>query len=279
MVRIYKYEIIRRLKTIFVLCGVMLGMTIVSILLSVVFQLKINNMDSIFWFEDIVVSVWWSLTILALFFIPAVMFFNCSNAHIRELLYNNTNYLILTIPVPTWKILLGRWLAGLTEYCIYFFVSIICMFSWLTAIMPSFKASINFLKALFLNIFANPALFLVVIVYAFALFALIGMTIIMINILIRSFIKKRNMSMAIAIVLYIFLFFVLNEIALKLSSKLNWVLPINVNIFNYHDIESITILTRNETLNIPMVTPIIWLILSATFFGISAWLLEKKVEV
>ncbi|MEL3907887.1 MAG: hypothetical protein P1P64_02600 [Treponemataceae bacterium] len=274
MGKIYKYEMIRRSKAIFILGGIMLGMTLISIILSLLFRVDFNYVENM----PMYARIWCVLTLLAISFIPLLMFFTCSHAHIKEMLYRDTNYLMLTIPLSSRKILLGRWLAGLTEYIIYVALSFISIFSWLTIIMPSLEDATFFLKLLVLNIFGNPVGVFVVLSYALSLFALVGMTIIMVQMFIRSFIKKRGLTFAIAIVAYIFMFFVMNDIAINLSLRLNWNLPITITAFSANDFHS-NIVVEKHTWSAPMVLPIVWLALSTGFFFISSWLLEKKVEV
>lgn len=272
MRRIYKYEIIRRSRAIFIFSGIMLMMTLVSIIFGLPYKDHSHTLENF----PSYLSIWWVLTVMALTIIPFVMLFTCSNAHITEMLFKNTNYLMQTIPVPSWQIILGRWLAGLTEFVIYVLVSMICWISWAAVMSDGHSGSL--LKAIFLNITKNPATILVVITFCFSFFALLGMTIIMIITLIRSFIKKRGITTAITIVAAIFFFSLLNDFASKLSDKLNWILEVPFTSYSYYS-SDYNLVPHSRTLHFPMVIPIFWFIMGIVFFLIASFLLEKKVEV
>ena len=119
MGRIFKYEIRRRLNTILILSGTMIVLSIGSMVLLGIFKTPFSSMGT-------TGDLWLGLTFFALAFIPLVMFFTCSNGHIDELLYKDTNYLMLTIPIRSEAILGGRILAGFVEYLIYSLIA--CIF-------------------------------------------------------------------------------------------------------------------------------------------------------
>jgi len=112
-------------------------------------------------------------------------------------------------------------------------------------------------------------------------FALIGMMITMVNTLMRSLIKKQGLATAGAIVLFIFLFFLLNNAAGYLDSYINWTVYVPVTSFTFDSIQwmLLGIKETNATIPFPMLIPIMWFLLSLPFFFVSSWLLEHKVEL
>lgn len=272
MGHIYKYEMIRRGKNILIIGGVMLGMTLISVILSLALHLSAYRQPA-----PTYATIWLSLTILAIVMIPIVMFFTCCHAHINELLFKDTNYLMLTIPVASWKILLGRWLAGLSEYLIYIILSLLCFVCFALSLTASNVGHVlQTIKSLFISVTGNTSGLFILLAYFLALFALVGMTIITVNIIIRSLIKKRKLTTAISIIVCIFLFFLLNDFATWMSDQLNWVSRIKLTGYIY---DGTNIISEPIMIPIHMVVPIIWTVLAAAFFFVSSWLLEKKVEV
>lgn len=273
MGHIFKYEMIRRSKNILILGGLMLGMTIISTMLVLALGTPLydNKLPTY-------AKLWLVINFISIVLIPIVMFFTCCHAHITEFLFKDTNYLMLTLPLAAWKILLGRWLAGLCEYLIYAVSALFCSFIYFTSIfIRHYNLLLKILRGVFLNISANPAGVFVFIAYCLATFALVGMTIIMLNMIIRAFIKKRGLTTAISIVVCIFLFFLLNNFAANLSDTLNLVVYIPVKTYNIEIGGLVTSETFEQKLH--LVVPLIWTVLATGFFFVSSWLLEKKVEV
>ena len=103
MINIFLYELRRRVKAMIVFGSVVAGMTLISIVLSLVFNFKLDNGN----FgggkpiPDFAV-IWWVLTVLAMLYVGIAMFYTCCSGHIREVLFKDTNYLMLTIPLPAW---------------------------------------------------------------------------------------------------------------------------------------------------------------------------------
>ena len=86
MRNIFMYELRRRAKSMIVLGSVVAGMTLISIILSLIFNFKLIGFDapdsqSIPSFA----VIWWVLTTLAMFYVGIAMFFTCCSGHIRAL--------------------------------------------------------------------------------------------------------------------------------------------------------------------------------------------------
>lgn len=282
MRNIFMYELRRRAKSMIVLGSVVAGMTLISIILSLIFNFKLIGFDapdsqSIPSFA----VIWWVLTTLAMFYVGIAMFFTCCSGHISEMLFKDTNYLMLTIPLPAWKIILGRWLAGLVEYLGYIVLLMVCSLSWLFFLTPKVSNNYSLGHLILLNTLNNPLFIFALLMYVISAFALIGMMITMVNTLMRSLIKKQGLATAGAIVLFIFMFFLLNDIAGRLNTYLRWTIDIPITSFVFSSLPwtAFGVKETNGTLPFQILVPIVWLLLSMPFFFVSSWLLEHKVEL
>ena len=282
MINIFLYELRRRVKAMIVFGSVVAGMTLISIVLSLVFNFKLDNGN----FgggkpiPDFAV-IWWVLTVLAMFYVGIAMFFTCCSGHISEMLFKDTNYLMLTIPLPAWKIILGRWLAGLVEYLGYIVLLMVCSLSWLFFLTPKVSNNYSLGHLILLNTLNNPLFIFALLMYVISAFALIGMMITMVNTLMCSLIKKQGLATAGAIVLFIFMFFLLNDIAGRLNTYLRWTIDIPITSFVFSSLPwtAFGVKETNGTLPFQILVPIMWFLLSLPFFFVSSWLLEHKVEL
>ena len=197
------------------------------------------------------------------------------------MLFKDTNYLMLTIPLPAWKIILGRWLAGLVEYLGYIVLLMVCSLSWLFFLTPKVSNNYSLGHLILLNTLNNPLFIFALLMYVISAFALIGMMITMVNTLMRSLIKKQGLATAGAIVLFIFMFFLLNDIAGRLNTYLRWTIDIPITSFVFSSLPwtAFGVKETNGTLPFQILVPIVWLLLSMPFFFVSSWLLEHKVEL
>ncbi len=282
MINIFLYELRRRVKAMIVLGSVVAGMTLISIVLSLVFNFKLVGFDAPY--SQSIPSfavIWWVLTTLAMFYVGIAMFFTCCSGHISEMLFKDTNYLMLTIPLPAWKIILGRWLAGLVEYLGYIVLLMVCSLSWLFFLTPKVSNNYSLGHLILLNTLNNPLFIFALLMYVISAFALIGMMITMVNTLMRSLIKKQGLATAGAIVLFIFMFFLLNDIAGRLNTYLRWTIDIPITSFVFSSLPwtAFGVKETNGTLPFQILVPIVWLLLSMPFFFVSSWLLEHKVEL
>ena len=276
MGRIFKYEIRRRLNTILILSGTMAVLAIGSMILLGVFKNPLGTMGTTGTTGDL----WLGLTFFALAFIPLVMFFTCSNGHIDELLYKDTNYLMLTIPIRSESILGGRILAGFVEYLIYAIIASI-FFIVIGAQQAVFygqsgQTLISVLGDVFYQIFVQNFLpFLYGVLLLVSLFLLVGTAFMFVKALTRSFIRKKMAAQIIAIILFILIFARIIALGMYLSTRWDLVQYIDLRLVDsqYHPFGNI------QPLPVHLVTVIMTLLISAGFFAATSWLFNKKVEL
>lgn len=279
MGRIFKYEMRRRLNIILILGGVMKVLAIGAIILMLFdktgsnFSYDKSNGSPVFW--------WHMITFFACTFIPMVMFFMCSNGHVEELLYKDTNYLMLTIPIKSQSILAGRILAGFTEYIIYAAISLVffILFAAIQSAQFSPNDTVTFMSALSLilkNIFvynALPVLYMLLLVISS--FLLVGTVFIFVKALTRSFIRRKNLAHFIAIILFILVMSQIIKLGANLSIRWELVQYIDVN-FIWNETTSPL---RLQAMPIYLVSIIMTFLLSGVFFVASSWLIENQVEL
>lgn len=274
MGKIFKYEMRRRRNTILILSGTMSILSIGTILLLSMFRTPFaGGMGT-------TGGLWLGITFFALMFIPLVMFFTCSNGHIDELLYKDTNYLMLTIPIRSEKILGGRLLAGFVEFLIYLLISV--FFSIIIGIQQTFfygsagKRIISFSGNIFFNIFTENLLPLVYgILLLVSSFLLVGTAFMFVKALTRSFIRKKMIAEIIAIILFILIFERVISFGTYLSNSWDLVQYIDLRLMYspYQPLGNI------QPIPVYLIPIIMTLLASAGFFAATSWLFNKKVEL
>ncbi|UTC64422.1 hypothetical protein E4O00_11600 [Treponema sp. OMZ 788] len=273
MGRIFKYEIRRRLTTILILSGTMIVLSLGSIALLGIFKTPFGTMGT-------TGGLWLGLTFFALFFIPLVMFFTCSNGHIDELLYKDTNYLMLTIPIRSEAILGGRILAGFVEYLIYTLIAAV-FFIVIGAQQTVFygasgRTVISVLGDIFYQIFAQNFLpFLYGILLLVSSFLLVGTAFMFVKALTRSFIRKKMTAQIIAVILFVLIFERIIAFGTYLSTEWDLVQYIDLRfvVSQYQPLGHI------QPIPVHLVTVIMTMLISAGFFAATSWLFNKKVEL
>ncbi|AGT43031.1 hypothetical protein [Treponema pedis] len=280
MIRIFKYEMRRRLNMILTLGGLMTALSIGSILLILVTGMPINNAISgstIFW--------WYLITFFAIIFIPMVMFFMCSNGHVDELLYKDTNYLMLTIPIRSEEILGGRLLAGFAEYCIYSVISVIFFIIFAALQVTSAEsgsymsvgfgfAFLGILENIFVYNFLPTLYFLLLIISGFLL---VGTVFMCVKALTRSFIRKKNLAQFIAIILFIMIMSQISKLGSYLSRQWNLVQYLDLSLhFNFAANDGSMF---SQPIPVYLVTTIMTFLLAGGFFVAASWLIREKVEL
>jgi hypothetical protein len=273
MGRIFKYEIRRRLNTILILSGTMIVLSIGSMVLLGIFKTPFSSMGT-------TGNLWLGLTFFALAFIPLVMFFTCSNGHIDELLYKDTNYLMLTIPIRSEAILGGRILAGFVEYLIYSLIA--CIFFIVIGAQQAVfygqagQTLISVLGDVFYQIFVQNFLpFLYGVLLLVSAFLLVGTAFMFVKALTRSFIRKKMAAQIIAVILFILIFERIIALGTYLSTRWDLVQYIDLRLMSsqYYSLVNI------QPLPVHLVTIIMTMIISAGFFAATSWLFDKKVEL
>ena len=273
MGRIFKYEIRRRLNTILILSGTMAVLAIGSMVLLGIFKTPLGTMGT-------TGNLWLGLTFFALAFIPLVMFFTCSNGHIDELLYKDTNYLMLTIPIRSEAILGGRILAGFVEYLIYALIA--CIFFIIIGAQQavfygqSGQTLISVLGDVFYQIFIQNFLpFLYGVLLLVSSFLLVGTAFMFVKALTRSFIRKKMAAQIIAVILFILIFERIIALGTYLSTRWDLVQYIDLRLMSSQYDAFVNI----QPMPVHLVTIIMTMLISADFFAATSWLFNKKVEL
>ena len=212
-----------------------------------------------------------------------VLFFACSTGHVENLLYKDSNYLMLTVPRHGWEIIGGRMIAGLLEFLIYIIpaICIAIIHGGIGSILLSqgeysFFTTLGFFfqKAVVFNF---PAL-LQLSLYALCIFFTVGVFLIFATVVSRSFIKNKGIATVIAIVVFVTVINWTQNLGNFLSSKLNWYTNFTVRIPQEMGFRSIMQFTE-KNFQIPFTPFLIFLVLAAVLFVASSWLLEEKVEI
>ncbi len=297
MGRIFKYELRRRRNTIFILSGIMLALsigTLIFMLTGSVFNPD-NPSSSKF-------SLWVILTFTSLSMIPLISFFTCSNGHVDELLYKDTNYLMLSIPVKSYEIIGGRILAGFVEFLIYSVISFVFTLIFVTTQIftittrnvansmyiyrnfnmlgdasetsPSF---FSILGKILYNIFGlniMPTLYFLF--SAIAIFLLVGTVFMCVKALTRSFIRKKLLGQIVTVILLILIYDRIIRFGIYLSRKWELVQYIEIKLLQ---VENGMYAVHTQAIPVFLVTTIFTLVIAVGFFFLTTWLFEKKVEL
>ncbi len=297
MGRIFKYELRRRRNTIFILSGIMIALSIVTLILMITGKIftPYNQEHSSF-------SLWIVLTFLSLSMIPIVSFFTCSNGHVDELLYKDTNYLMLSIPVKSYEIIGGRILAGFVEFMIYSVISFVFMLIFvatqvfkvsmynvengiyvyknldilgtMAGTSPSFFAILG--KILF-NIFVlNIMPLLYFLLSIISIFLLVGTVFMCVKALTRSFIRKKLLGQIVTVILLVLIYDRIIRLGIYLSRKWELVQYIDLKFLQF---QNGMYMTQTQSVPVFLVTTIFTLVIAVAFFFLTTWLFDKKVEL
>ena len=275
MKRIFKYAFLQRLPSIILSCAVMACMSVVE-LLFLAFTKNIFNGFYMLWFV---------LTVIALTVIPLFLFIRCSSGYARTLLFTNESYLMLTLPVRTEYILLGRILCGLTELLICMVVSAVFLVAvgigWTYHYIgftsqQFFQVAADILTLIFLKNFP----FIVLTLFSSLVsFIFIGNVALAVQTAIRSFNIKRMRGVWIVgfILIFIGTLFFTGRIEATAGRALGAYCPVTVYGLQYADTAHATY--PHFVINIPVVSILISLGIGIACFFASVWLLKRKVEV
>ncbi len=297
MGRIFKYELRRRRNTIFILSGIMIALSIVTLILMLTGKIftPYNQQHSSF-------SLWIVLTFLSLSMIPIISFFTCSNGHVDELLYKDTNYLMLSIPVKSYEIIGGRILAGFVEFLIYSVISFVFMLIFvatqifnvsvfnaengmyvyknldilgnMVGTTPSFFTIFG--KILY-NIFVlNIMPLLYFLLSIISIFLLVGTVFMCVKALTRSFIRKKFLGQIVTIILLVLIYDRIIRFGMYLSRK--WALVQYIDL-KFLQFQNGMYTVQTQAIPVFLVTTIFTLVIAVAFFFLTAWLFDKKVEL
>lgn len=274
MKRIFKYTFLQRLPSIILSCAVMVCMSGVE-LLFLAFTKNIFNGFYMLWFV---------LTVIALTVIPLFLFIRCSSGYARTLLFTDESYLMLTLPVRTEYIVLGRILCGLAELMICMVVSgvfsIAVGIGWTYHYIGFtserfFRVAQDILTLVFLKNFPLIAFMLL---GALVSFIFIGNVALVVQTAIRSFHIKRMRGVWIVGFILIFTgtLFLTGRIEAMTGRFFGSYCPITV-----YGIQYTTQIASYPSIvvNVPVVSTLISLAVGVACFFASVWLLKRKVEV
>lgn len=280
MKRIFKYTFLQRIPAIVLHCAIMACMSGVEM----IFLTLTKDVTHVFYL------MWFVLTVLALAVIPLSVFIKCSSGYAHTLLFTNESYLMLTLPVRTEWILLGRILCGLLEFIMcaavsVLFLSIVAIF-WNSYYMgfdvhDFFRLITDLPSILARNI---PGLFALLFIFI-AAFILIGNVALVVQTVLRSFNIKRMRALWTVggILAFMSILYFIGKIETQIGMALGDYCTITVHRIAYHDStyhDSMRSVTYPSTsVSIPVVSIVLSIGLGIGFFFISTWLLKKKVEV
>ena len=274
MKRIFKYTFLQRLPSIILSCAIMACMSGVE-LLFLAFTKNIFNGFYMLWFV---------LTVIALTVIPLFLFIRCSSGYARTLLFTDESYLMLTLPVRTEFILLGRILCGLAELMICIAVSgvfsIAIWIGWTYHYIgftseQFFRVAGDILTLIFLK---NFPLLVLMLFGSLVSFIFIGNVALAVQTVMRSFNIKRMRGVWIVGFILIFTgtLFLTGRVEAMAGRALGAYCPITVYGIKYAaQIASYP----GMVINVPIVSTFISLGIGIACFFASAWLLKRKVEV
>ena len=274
MKRIFKYTFLQRLPSIILSCAVMAGMSGVE-LLFLAFTKNIFNGFYMLWFV---------LTVTVLTVIPLFLFIRCSSGYARALLFTDESYLMLTLPVRTEFILLGRILCGLAELMICIAVSgvfsIAVWIGWTYHYIgftseQFFRVAADILNLIFLKNFPLVAF---VLLGSLVSFIFIGNVALAVQTVMRSFNIKRMRGVWIVGFILIFTgtLFLTGRIEAMVGRVLSAYCPITIYGIKY---SAQVASYQGMVVNVPIVSTFISLGIGIACFFASVWLLKKRVEV
>ena len=237
-------------------------------------------------------AFWFPVSIAVTAIVTIVSFFLCGSGHVNDLLWRNTSYLMLTIPRRGWEILGGRLIAGLAEF-LAIAVPAFVMMSMHLAFVAAYSSRDDlgfwgFLSQIYGRIFvANPAPTALALLLALCVFVTAGIALTFAAIASRAFVRNRGLATAATVAIFIFVSHRVSDLGVKLSERLGWFvrLPIAVPGFSMHGSAfgssgmSQTFVGSPQQLTIPVAPFLCFLAVAAALFALSAWLLERKVEL
>lgn len=217
-----------------------------------------------------------------------VLLFQCSSGHVEELLYKDTNYLMLTIPRHGWEVLGGRLIAGFLEYAIFAIASAVLMSFHITfGTVLGTKGGVSFFPTLGLIyqqlLVVNFYTFAQIVLIMLCSFISVGVFLTFATVASRSFIKNKGIATTIAVVVFITVMNFAIKFGTFISEKLNWFTKISFTLdrncipAELWNQSNISIMMRDAS--IPIAPFLLFIALAAILFVGASWLMEKKVEL
>ena len=274
MKRIFKYTFLQRKQSILLRCALMACMSGVELL----FLTMTNDVTNGFY------HFWFVLTMLTLAVIPLSSFIRCSSGYARSLLFTDESYLMLTLPVRTEWIVLGRMLCGLFELCIYALVALllfaVVMLFWSIHYMGfDFQDLFQLDRGLINTILVKNIPGYIVLLFLFiAGFILIGNITLAVQTFLRSFNIRRMRALWTvgSILLLMSILSFIGTIETQAAAVVGDAFPITIYGINRY---LGTFIYPAVTVHVPVVSILLSIALGIGCFFLSVLLLKKKVEV
>ena len=274
MKRIFKYTFLQQKQNILLRCALMACMSGVELL----FLTMTNDVTNGFY------HFWFVLTMLTLAVIPLSSFIRCSSGYARSLLFTDESYLMLTLPVRTEWIVVGRMLCGLVELCIYALVALllfaVVMLFWIIHYMgfhfqDLFQLDLGLINTILVK---NIPGYIVLLFLFIAGFILIGNITLAVQTFLRSFNIRRMRALWTvgSILLFMSILSFIGTIETQAAAVVGDAFPITIYGINRY---LGTFTYPAVTVHVPVVSILLSIALGIGCFFLSVLLLKKKVEV
>ena len=281
MKRIFTYAFLQRLPIILRDTGILAGIVAIELLFSFLGQCPGSGFY----------ALWFAITIIALFGVPLLRIVRCSSGYARTLLFSDESYLMLTLPVKSETILLGRMLAGLAEFVLCTAAAValgviltglnIHLFANVYSKSREYYGVLGTIGAdlLYMVFIRNYRLILLVVFSLLTGFAFIGTAALFAQTAVRSFnMKQRKGLVTLAsILIFVLIIFLLGQIQTWTEQLTGLHASMKVYTWNYR--ESMQMIERVWTVDVPIVSLILSWMLSAGLFFSSSWLFKNRIEV
>lgn len=281
MLEIIKYQIKGR-KNAMLLLG-----SIFAIVNAIAFAFETREIAIGHFLFSSSLSFWIVMAIGVTVISTIVLFFQCSSGHVDDLLYKDTNYLMLTVPRHGWEVLGGRLIAGFLEYAIFAIASAVLMsFHIAFGAVLSTRGGVSFFPTLALIyqqiLVGNFFTFAQIILILLCSFISIGVFLTFATVASRSFIKNKGIATTIAVVVFITVMNFAMKFGTFISEKLNWFTKISFTLdpsLIPADVWGQRNVSMIRDAAIPIAPFLLFIALAAILFAGASWLMEKKVEL
>jgi len=271
MLEIIKYQLKGRKNNILLLLAIFGILNVIAYgmeISGIIANLKNMNSGFGFW---IVIAI--ATTVIA----TMVTFFLSSTGHVRDLLYKESSYLMLTVPRHGWEILGGRFIAGLIEFLACAIPAGFLLSIHAAIILPTqssefanpLMAFITIYKEVFIVNFIPVAQILLL---GLCAFAIVGTFITFAVVASRSFVKNKGIATAVSIAVFVTVINLATQWGSKFSRNFNW----------YWNIDSFSGMMNNghiQSIPVPVASLLFFFVIAAALFAAASWLMEKKVEL
>jgi hypothetical protein len=287
MLEVIKYQLRDRKRAILVAGAILGGLNLVAVAIEAFYLITgkaIGSGGSVLWV---------SMAIGACFVMPLIWFVVTGNGHMYQVLNRNSNYLMLCIPRRGYEILGGRMLAGLIEFIGLTVAAAVFLLAngtllWVTLNVGSRGAGEAIAALYNTAIFPLLAPGSIMALLGFVGYLSLGTTIAFVCVLTVSFIRRRKLAIAVAIVGVIWLSARISDVGNSLSNMFN----MNVRITGPSTTSLSGLFTSMAqgyarldmpsdmmAFNVPLVTVLFSLIIAAGLFAATSALIEKKMEL